>query len=312
MLERENEPAMPKAGAGVFSGQAGVAGKLAIIKPVLAEVSRHLAQSLDPATDAKFELTLKAVDLGPAGDMLSAHSESIATAAIRAERWETTLLAGVDSGFIFSLIDILFGGSGAEPPFRPERDLTRIELEVVKAVFKRLAQALEKGFAEAGPSAFALEQTHSPSSYDAIGRPSAMAAVGTFDLTCASGGGRLFIAVPQTAFVFLRNVPARRPAHPPAPIDPQWQQLLGNRVSGASVTLTAVLGAVEMTLGDVIDFRPGQIIEMDKVSGHRIALECNGQQIYSCKLAQADGVYSLTVEDVVNREQEFMDDILSH
>ena len=312
MLDRDQEPGTPKAGAGIFSGQASAAGKLAIIKPVLGDVARHLMQSLDPGTDVKLDIALKSVELGQAGDLLSAHSESIATAAIRAEKWETTLLAGVDSGFIYSLIDILFGGSGSEPPFRPERNLTRIELEVVKVVLKRLALALEKAFAEAGPSTFVLDQTFAPPSYDAIGRPSAMAAVGTFDLACASGGGRMFVALPQSAFVFLRNVPVRRPAHPPAPIDPQWQQLLGNRLSGASVKLTAVLGAVEMTLGDIAEFQPGQIIEMDPVSGHRINLECNGQRIYSCKLGQANGAYSLTVEDAVNREQEFMDDILSH
>lgn len=312
MQNGEAQPGTARSGSGVLTGPASAAGKLAILRQVLAEACRELEQALSPAGEPKLELRLGEVDLGKAGDVLAAHSESIATAALRAAQWDATLLAGLDRDFLYSLVDVIFGGAGAETPFRPERNLTRIETEVVRVVFGQMTRALERSFDQTGAVSFSVERTDMPPAYDVIGRPSSVIAVATVELACAVGGGRMFIAVPQSAFVFLRPPPARKAASPAPVLDPQWRNLLGNRLYGADVTMTAVLGSKQMTLGEIADLRLGQIIEIDSVTGHRVSLDCNGQKLYWCKLAQANGAYSLNVEDAINQEQEFMDDILSH
>lgn len=303
---------MARSGTGILTGPASAAGKLAILRQVLSDACRGLAQLLNPAGDAKLELELRSLDLGKAGDVLAAHSESIATAALRAGQWDAALLTGFDRDFAYSLIDVLFGSSGAAAPFRPERNLTRIETEVVKLVFGQMALAMEGSFGQTGQVTFGVERTDVPPAFDCIGRPSSVIAVATIELACAGGGGRMFVALPQTAFVFLRPLPARNAPRPAPVVDPQWRNLLNNRLYGADVTVTAVLGSKQMTLGEITDLQLGQIIEIESLSGHRVSLDCNGQQLYWCKLAQANGVYSLNVEDAINHEQEFMDDILSH
>ncbi|MFZ5673483.1 MAG: FliM/FliN family flagellar motor switch protein [Pseudomonadota bacterium] len=312
MENSETQPGAARTGTGVLTGPASAAGKLAILRQILAEACRELEQALSPAGEPKLELRLGAVDLGKAGDVLAAHSESIATAALRAAQWDSSLLAGLDRDFLYSLVDVIFGGVGAETPFRPERNLTRIETEVVKVVFGQMTRTLERSFGQTGAVSFSVERTDVPPAYDVIGRPSSVIAVVTVELACAAGGGRMFIAVPQSAFVFLRPPQARKQAAAALALDPQWRSLLGNRLYGADVTMTAVLGSKQMTLGEIADLRLGQIIEIDSVTGHRVSLDCNGQKLYWCKLAQANGAYSLNVEDAINHEQEFMDDILSH
>lgn len=312
MRNDERHMERPLSGTGILTGPASAAGKLAILRQVLADVCEGLTRLLASGGEARLELQLGAIDLGKAGDVLAAHSESIASAALRAESWDASLLAGFDRDFLYALIDVLFGGQGGEAPFRPDRNLTKIEAEIVKVVFRQVALALESSFGRTGPASFSLERTDSPPSYDCIGRPSSTIAVATIELASAGGGGRMFIALPQSAFVFLRPLPVRKSPGPAPAMDPQWRNLLGNRLYGADVSVTAVLGSKQMTLGEIADLRLGQIIEIDSVSGHRISLDCNGQQLYWCKLAQANGVYSLNVEDAINHEQEFMDDILSH
>lgn len=312
MQNGEAQPGTARSGTGILTGPASAAGKLAILRQVLADACRELTQLLGPAGEPKLELRIGSVDIGKAGDLLAAHSESIATAALRAAEWDAALLAGLDRDFLYSLTDVIFGGTGAETAFSSERNLTRIETEVVKLVFAQMTRALERSFGQTGAVSFAVARTDVPPAYDAIGRPSSMIAVATVDLACAAGGGRMFIAMPQSAFVFLRPPPARKPASSTPVLDPQWRNLLGNRLYGADVTMTAVLGSKQMTLGEIADLRLGQIIEIDSVTGHRVSLDCNGQKLYWCKLAQANGAYSLNVEDAINHEQEFMDDILSH
>lgn len=312
MQNSEAQPGAARSGTGILTGPASAAGKLAILRQVLADGCRELAQSLSPPGEPKLELRLGSVEIGKAGDLLAAHSESVATAALRAVQWDTSLLVGFDRGFLYALVDVLFGGAGADTPFQAERNLTRIETEVVKLVFGQMALALEGSFSQMGAVSFSLARTDVPPAYDSIGRPSSMVAAATIDLACAAGGGRMFIAVPQSVLVLLRPPPVRKAASPAPALDPQWRSLLGNRLYGADVMLTAVLGSKQMTLGEIADLRLGQILEIDSVSDHRVSLDCNGQKLYWCKLAQANGAYSLNVEDAINHEQEFMDDILSH
>lgn len=312
MQNGEGQVATARSGTGILTGPASASGKLAILRQVLAEACRSLVQSLNPGAETKLALEVRSVEMGKAGDVLAAHSESIATAAFRATQWEATLLAGLDRGFLYSLIEVLYGGTGSGAPFRPERNLTKIETEIVKAVFGQVAYALERSFGQTGAVSISLEQSNVPPAYDGIGRPSTMVAVAAIELGSAGGGGRMFIALPQSAFVYLRPLPSRKPASPAPVLDPQWRSLLGNRVYGADVTVTAVLGSKQMTLGEIADLQLGQIIEIDSLSGHRVSLDCNGQQLFWCKLAQASGVYSLNIEDAIDHEQEFMNDILSN
>ncbi|QIG49877.1 hypothetical protein G5V57_20415 [Nordella sp. HKS 07] len=263
MQNYESHMERPVSGTGILTGPASAAGKLAILRQVLADVCQGLTRLLAPGGETKLELQLGAIDFGKAGDVLAGHSESIASAALRADSWDASLLAGFDRDFIYSLIDVLFGGQGGDAPFRPDRNLTKIEAEIVKVVFRQVALALERSFGQTGPAAFSLERTDSPPSYDCIGRPSSMIAVATIELASAGGGGRMFVALPQSAFVFLRPLPPRKAPAPAPVMDPQWRNLLGNRLYGADVSVTAVLGSKQMTLGEIADLQIGQIIEID-------------------------------------------------
>jgi flagellar motor switch protein FliM len=40
-------------------------------------------------------------------------------------------------------------------------------------------------------------------------------------------------------------------------------------------------------------------------------VECNGERMLWCHLGKANGVYTLRVDGFVDREQEFMEDILA-
>ena len=43
----------------------------------------------------------------------------------------------------------------------------------------------------------------------------------------------------------------------------------------------------------------------------RVHLECDGQRMVVCQFGKSNGVYTLRVDDFIDREQEFMNDILS-
>jgi flagellar motor switch protein FliM len=75
--------------------------------------------------------------------------------------------------------------------------------------------------------------------------------------------------------------------------------------------LTAVLDERAGTLGEVAAFQVGQVVELNATAHGRVRLECNGERLMWCHLGKSQGKYTLRVDQLVDREQEFMDDILS-
>jgi flagellar motor switch protein FliM len=312
MADISATPDAAPTGIGLLANASGAAAKAPLLNGVFTDVAHKLATRLGEGLTGQVEITLAGVEMGNAGDALNAHAESIVSATIAAEPWNTRLLAGFDKDFAFALIETVFGGRETVKPAYTDRPLTRIELDIVKWFFNLVAMTLHDGFAALAQATFAAEAVDCPPAYQSLGKPSTPVAAVTLELRCNAGTGRMFIAVPQSILVYLNPPKPVESASVAQVLDPLWTRSLGHNVSRADVQIRALLGTVELTLGEIAEFRPALIVPLDRLSASRVRLECNGEALYWCSLGQADGVYTLSVEAPINQEQEFLDDILLH
>jgi len=66
-----------------------------------------------------------------------------------------------------------------------------------------------------------------------------------------------------------------------------------------------------VTLGDVVKFQVGQVLELEATPRTLARLESNNQVLFWCQIGQLDGYYAMQVADPVDQKREFVDDILS-
>ena len=135
--------------------------------------------------------------------------------------------------------------------------------------------------------------------------------VAKFSLEVLSRGGEILIAVPRAALNPLRQALGRTPTKEAPKADAQVERADENGVTRAHVTLTAVLDERMGMLGEVAGFAVGQVVELNATPHGRVRLECNGERLMWCHLGKSQGKYTLRVDEVVDREQEFMNEILS-
>jgi flagellar motor switch protein FliM len=64
-------------------------------------------------------------------------------------------------------------------------------------------------------------------------------------------------------------------------------------------------------LDDLAGLRVGQILALQATIKTRVKLECNAEPLFWCSLGQDGGCYTLRVEDVINKEQAFIEDVVS-
>ncbi len=101
-------------------------------------------------------------------------------AVFHAPEWDSRILVGFDRDFIFSMVEVLFGADGAEPPIDEERPFSNIEINIAQAIFERIAKVLQVSFGSLSESAFKFERIETRMDFAIIGRRNNLSVVAKF------------------------------------------------------------------------------------------------------------------------------------
>jgi flagellar motor switch protein FliM len=122
--------------------------------------------------------------------------------------------------------------------------------------------------------------------------------------------GNMFVLIPQTALNSVRHDLARDVASEISVRDPRWEKQIQNEIGQTEVKIRGVIEQRHFSLVDIAALKIGQVLTLEATAKTRVKLECNAESLFWCELGQADGFYTLRVEDFVSRERELIDVIL--
>ena len=66
-------------------------------------------------------------------------------------------------------------------------------------------------------------------------------------------------------------------------------------LSRPGLPVTAILEELSMSLGDVANFRVGEVLSLQSSDFDSVRLECAGRGMFLCRLGQSDGRYRLEI-----------------
>jgi flagellar motor switch protein FliM len=251
--------------------------------------------------------TVESVETGTAAEMFAQHDGAIVAAALQAPGWNTKLLISARRSAVFAIVEAMLGGDGSQAAYAGKRSFSKIETRIAAAFFVRFARALSASVAPVAATQFALEAPANSIDFDLVGgRNTAVFAV-KLNLDILGRGGRS--SSPSRK---LRSAPCARPSR--AQAARAGARSLVERSSADRARqrhLERRARQRPMRLGDIANFRVGQVVELKATPRTRVHLECDGQRMVVCQFGKSNGVYTLRVDDFIDREQEFMNDILS-
>jgi flagellar motor switch protein FliM len=283
-----------------------------MLRTLFERIAAHCSASLQHISAAPLRLSLRGISSGRMGDILSSYAAGIAAGDIDASSWNAHLLAGCDRAFLFTLTEALLGGDGVEPPIENERPFSKIELRFAQVTFEHLAEAIQAEFAAVGPTTCKLTRMVTREDISFVGKPASLGVVARMALQAIGRNGELFVLIPQAALAPLRSGLARDPAAEHVSHDAHWSKQFEKEIGRAAMQLRGVMSGCDLTLGDIAALHAGQVLPLQPSSRHRIKLECNGRALFWCQLGQSDGRYTLRIEDYVDEEQEFINDVLAN
>lgn len=284
--------------------------RLARLGRVFEQIASRAALDLADLLPSPVQLNLGEVLVSKAGPFLTERHGAGAIGVFRGDDAATPILIGIDGTCIDMIVEAAFGADGSEPVATTSRPLSRIELRLAGAIFQKIIRTVHSASADPGATVPDLDRVECLTGQPVLVRREDEWLIARLEFCALDRVGELFILMPLAAAGTLRDMPAD--ASPgPSGGDPGWSAHIQQHLTRTDITLRAILDEQEFTLGQIVELKPGDMLPLRATPQSQVKLVSNEQPLLWCELGQADGAYTLRVQDFVSAEQDLIDAILS-
>jgi flagellar motor switch protein FliM len=281
------------------------------------EAARALAERAIPAMLAPLNemlgspvsATIRSVELARFAGAQPQGATNHAMTIAASDTSPDALMLLVDPDALAVVVSALFGGDPDLPVGAIARDLSPTEIIVAGMIFKCAAEAINGS----GERAFSLRFPLPPAMTGAelakhVVRDGPAVRV-NYSIFAGANSGLLSLLIPQRVFLKHRgDTVAAKPGEAQAPAD--WGARFGEEVMRSSVRLEAVMPLSRLTLGEIAEFREGQIIEIDAMAQSAALLSARKKTLFVCEFGKLGQNYTVRVKHPFDAAQEFIDGLL--
>ena len=230
-------------------------------------------------------------------DVVTAHRPETVAATIACAGLPCTLLVTLDPVLVHTLVELLTGGDGREPPPEPARPVTAIDAQFTQILAALMASGVEKEWAGNGFGAAKAQRQDGALSAEVCGPRVALVGVITVTLSLFGQRGTALLVLPPAALdAFPQGAPSPEPVPPP---DPEWRVGLQRELGLAPIRVEAFLQAERLALGAIAKLAVGDVVELAPMARSRAALVCDGRTFYLGELGLDGESFCVRVGEAV-------------
>ncbi|GHA14630.1 flagellar motor switch protein FliM [Devosia pacifica] len=251
--------------------------RLPMLEIVFDRLVRLSTTSLRNFTSDNVEVSLESISSVRFGDYLNSIPLPAILSVIRAEEWENYGLLTIDSGLIYSMIDVLLGGRRSGGTIRVEgRPYTTIEMALARRMIEVILEDTHRAFEPVTQVNFKLERMETNPRFATISRPANAAILIELRIEMDDRGGKVEILLPYATIEPIREQLLQMFMGEKFGRDPIWEGHLATEIYKADTELEAVLHQQDLPLSRVMNLAVGETVMFDRAPTDPIRLRCGG------------------------------------
>ncbi len=286
--------------------------RLPMLPIIFDRVANQCGEILRTVAASPCYFSMSHVQQGRITELLEPYEANAVCAMIDVPEWDSQVVLGFDRDFIFTMVEVMFGGDGNEMPEEDGRAFSNIEMKICARIAEMLCKTLTQAFAPHTKATFTLHGLETRMHFAVVGRRNAQAASANFLVQAINRGGEMFIILPHACLQMIRRSMSKASGSEPGTRDPGWVEQMKAGATRAEIRLRAILDEKPMSLADIRSLHVGQVIELNASPRSPVKLEANEQPLFWTSLGQSEGTYRLRIESVFDPEEEFLGDILGN
>ncbi len=276
--------------------------RLPMLTVIFDRLAASCAEGMRPFSPAILSCFVNSITTDHVWDALDAYDGSVA-AILYSPELDGRVLVGLDRRCLFSLMEVMLGGDAQESPHNDDRNYSTLEVRVAQTVFEIAAEALNAAFGPVIATTFRLERIETRMDFTVMGRRNVLAVIAKILIQSMEIGGQMFVVIPQPALTPIRQQLSRDLSSDGSASDPRWQKLMQRGVQKAEITAVGILDEKTVTLGEISEWRVGDILPVNASALSKVRLDCKNQPLFWCDLGQSKGHYTLKVSDPVDVDE---------
>ncbi|HWK75268.1 MAG TPA: flagellar motor switch protein FliM [Povalibacter sp.] len=221
-----------------------------------------------------------------------------------------TGLVVLDPKFVFAVVDNFFGGNGRFAKIEG-REFTATETRVIHMLLKHIFAGLKEAWSHVARLDIEYLNSEINPHFANIVSPTEIVVVTSFHVELDGGGGDVHITMPYSMIEPMRELLDAGVASDRVEHDERWVLALKEEIEDAEVELSTSLGRGRITMQQLMDMQPGDIIPCD--FGGRATILAEDVPIFRGTFGVSHGQQAVQIEERVTRfKPKILDTLLAH
>lgn len=277
-----------------------VRGHLPTLEMINERFSRHLQTSLYKIMRRAAEVTSNGVQMVKYAEYIHGLFVPTNMNLVRVAPLRGTALFMLDPKLVFMLVESFFGGYGRYHTRIEGREFTATEMRIIQIVLERMFADLAAAWEPVHDVKFELLGSEINPNFVNIVTSTEIVVVSTFHIELEGGGGDFHVTMPYSMLEPIREQLGSgfqgNPGNDEG-ADARWAASLREEMGAAELELTATLVEETLTLRDLVNMKPGDVIPVDLPD--YLVSRVEGVPVFRAVYGVSDGNYALKVIDRV-------------
>ena len=219
---------------------------------------------------------------------------------IRLNPLRGTALLVLDATLVFAMVDNFFGGSGRYAKIEG-REFTMTEGRIIQMVLRQAFADLTEAWSIVANINLEYLNSEINPHFANIVSPSEVVVVTSFKVELEGGGGELHVTMPYAMIEPIRDQLDSGVQSDRMERNDSWTHALREEIEEAEVEIVPVLGKSSLSVGRLVDLKPGDIIPCD-FDGH-VTLYAEGVPVLRGSYGASRGQQAVKVTQRISRHK---------
>lgn len=239
-----------------------VRGRLPTLEMINERFARHFRISLFNMLRRSAEIAVGGVQMLKFSEYV--HSLFVPTSLnlVKVNPLRGTALFVIDPKLVFVLVDNFFGGFGRHAKIEG-REFTPTELRVVNMLLGKAFKDMQDAWSPVMPIEFEYLNSEVNPQFANIVSPTEVVVISTFHIELDGGGGDLHVTMPYSMIEPIREALDAGVQSDRSEMDERWSISLREEMKSAEVGVSSKLLETELTLGEIVKLKEGDVIPID-------------------------------------------------
>ncbi|MBC7984064.1 MAG: flagellar motor switch protein FliM [Candidatus Obscuribacterales bacterium] len=227
---------------------------------------------------------------------------------VRMQPLRGTALVVLNPKLVFAAVDNFFGGQGRFAKIEG-RDFTATESRIIQILLKHIFNDLQEAWTTLAK--IKIDYLHSEINphFANIVSPTEMVVVTSFHVELDGGGGDIHVTMPMSMLEPLRELLDSGVASDRIEDDDRWVQALKEEIEDAEVELLMCLGRGQITLGQLVDMKVGDVLPFD--FNGRATVIAEDVPVFRGSFGVSRGMHAVKIDErVMRNKQKVLDKLM--